>query len=122
MPIVKKISCLTDEPPTGRKFHVGRLAEGHQREWPRGLWLGEGCSVCKFASHSANFCLHFDSFSYELVGFSDDEARDGYLLAMGCPRALLFIGRLLVERFTIREIGADGVITFYWKFCKRTKT
>ena len=55
-------------------------------------------------------------FSYELVGYTDN--MDDYLLAMGAPSAFLWIGRLLVERFTIHKIGTDGVITFHWKFCE----
>ena len=58
-------------------------------------------------------------FSYELVGYTDN--MDDYLLAMGAPTAFLWIGRLLVERFTIHKIGPDGVITFHWKFCECLK-
>ena len=58
-------------------------------------------------------------FSYELVGYTDK--MDDYLLAMGARSWELWIGRLLVERFTIHKIGPDGVITFHWKFCECLK-
>ena len=60
------------------------------------------------------------TFSYELVRYTDNH--DEYLKAMGSPAALMWMARLLVERFTIRDVGDDGLLTFHWKFRKLEPT
>lgn len=59
-------------------------------------------------------------FSYELVRYTDKH--DEYLIAMGSPASLMWVARLLVERFTIHDVSDDGLITFYWKFRKLEST
>lgn len=65
------------------------------------------------ASGPSNYAWEKSSH-YELVRYTDKH--DEYLIAMGSPASLMWVARLLVERFTIHDVSDDGLITFYWKF------